>query len=402
MNPPRFCKRSEEEISFDIRAIMSKQTWIMFPFLTMWLSGWTFGCVLILKNALEGEKFLWLFGIPFWVAEIGVGGFLLYTLFYHAKLTLNQEGLTYRVWGLLPKKRFVAWHDLKKITSREIEKRGKESVQRYRTLLVILQDGSEISISATSYVDEATTRWLEHEMNDFLTGRRNFTQYNGFTLWDTEDTENSQLEELESDEYDEDLETDVFESYPADGRISYISQPENSEWTRSEEFSPFEVSRTKQFQVSKLFGALFVYLFWNGIVSVFVFTLWFGEMTQIDGAPPFGTLAWWGMFAFLIPFELIGLCLLGNVLSELFPRAVRETLIFERGIITQRTSWFGFPKTRTITLDSIMVYQITYGGSGKYDLQFITENDDSYGEISALTLADAHWLLSKYRQIVGL
>ena len=81
----------------------------------------------------------------------------------------------------------------------------------------------------------------------------------------------------------------------------------SSEIDLSEETAPTEGPLVLEPQVSplgKVFGALFFALFWNGIVSVFVFQAWKGwERGQPD----------WFLTLFLVPFVLVGLVMIGAV-----------------------------------------------------------------------------------------
>ena len=85
-----------------------------------------------------------------------------------------------------------------------------------------------------------------------------------------------------------------------------------------------------------LLGLLFVCLFWNGIVSIFIWGLYSGEM---EG--DMGVMGWWGMFVFLIPFEVIGLAMLAGFLVTLFDPFRRTSWSFGHNVIMHRIAYSG-------------------------------------------------------------
>jgi hypothetical protein len=105
-----------------------------------------------------------------------------------------------------------------------------------------------------------------------------------------------------------------------------------------EEAEPVEGPLVLEPQVSplgKLFGAIFFALFWNGIVSVFVYQAWKGwERGHPD----------WFLTVFLIPFVLVGLAAIGAVghltlaLANPRPRLTLETAAFRLGDVV-RLNW---------------------------------------------------------------
>jgi len=83
------------------------------------------------------------------------------------------------------------------------------------------------------------------------------------------------------------------------GRSSEVDRPEETVTAEGPLILEPQVS-----PFGKLFGAVFFALFWNGIVSVFVFQAWKGwERGQTD----------WFLTLFLVPFVLVGLVMIGAV-----------------------------------------------------------------------------------------
>ncbi len=80
-----------------------------------------------------------------------------------------------------------------------------------------------------------------------------------------------------------------------------------SEYRGSTDSDGFIVLKTQTPASHKLLGAVLICLFWNGIVSVFV--------SEMIGGFRLGRPQWFLTF-FLIPFEIVGLCLLGAVVYQ--------------------------------------------------------------------------------------
>ena len=387
MKTPRFCKLTNDELTVSFRALRQPHTWFALPFFAVWLTFWTGGCFALLRAALEGEKFLWLFGIPFWAAEIGVFGVILQFLLFRVRLTLNREGLTYREWGIFPKKHEIPLADLKRFRVVTIH-RNRE--WKDSALAVVLRSGEEITLGGISFKNFGSNirDWTEEYGNEFLEKYRPV----GVSELDSEI-------DSDGDENDSEEETPI-EEFHANGRYSFVPQPEESEWVRSEEYSPFEVTRTDRFCMKNFSESLFSCVFCNGIVSVFVLSLW--GVIPAKGIPEFLSAGWWGFFAFLLPFEFIGLMLFGGLLSSLFPSGVRRTLVFERGKVLRRSSWFGIPRSRTFSVENVSRYKIIRDdGKNQNILLFYDKSGAVLCKIDGLTLPDARWLRSEYRQIAG-
>ncbi len=107
--------------------------------------------------------------------------------------------------------------------------------------------------------------------------------------------------------------------------------------------------RRGRFSLAGLLGALFINLFWNGIVSVFLMALFgFGP----EGPQQFG-IGWWGMFLFLIPFEAIGLVMVVALFAVLLEPVHWTTWRFNRDEIALRDSWLGIGRTRRYDASSV-------------------------------------------------
>src|SRR5262249_30281857 len=104
-------------------------------------------------------------------------------------------------------------------------------------------------------------------------------------------------EELRRYKPDSDYDPAVKDVVPADQTIN--EPPTDCSWRCEDLFDEVEFVQRGTIEWGVLGGMLFLNLFWNGIVSVFVLTLWgFGQ------GPARFSGGWWGLFLFLIPFEV--------------------------------------------------------------------------------------------------
>ena len=150
-----------------------------------------------------------------------------------------------------------------------------------------------------------------------------------------------------------------------------------------------------------LLMSLFVCLFWNGIVGVFV-------MVLLGLAPveqPMGEGEWWLLFYFLIPFEIVGACFLFAFLLNLFKPLNVITWEINRNSIIGHTSWpiASFQKTRAIKgLDRIELretdgqpnwtFQSAKASGDNFLLVLIDHGNSECCTISDLTQGEARWL----------
>jgi hypothetical protein len=104
----------------------------------------------------------------------------------------------------------------------------------------------------------------------------------------------------------------------------------------------FAFRQNGRWNLGALAGVLFVNVFWNGIVSVFVMVL-LGRM-PIDNPPQGGE--WWFLFVFLIPFEGIGLIMVALLVIVVLEPFRRTTWCFERDCIVCRWRWPVYCRTR--------------------------------------------------------
>ena len=153
---------------------------------------------------------------------------------------------------------------------------------------------------------------------------------------------------------------------------------------------------------------MFVNLFWNGIVSVFVL--------QLLGAGPNGIAPlgaeWWGLFFFLIPFEAIGLAMFVALLAALLEPVRRTVWTFSRQSIVCRWTWLGAGRTWNWPVEQLARLEIrrddpsvkktfraslkfsasTEGDGAEYRLLMVGPEESELCSIDGLTEGEALWM----------
>jgi hypothetical protein len=228
---------------------------------------------------------------------------------------------------------------------------------------------------------------------------------------DSDDEEGDDDEEEQGDEVEAD---DL-------GALSFISgtasqsspepAPSDNSWSLTNDYADIVFTRRGRLSLAALTGLLFVNAFWNGIVSVFVLVLWgFAPVNN----PPQGA-AWWGMFVFLIPFEVIGLLMFGALVAVLLEPFHRTTIHVGYDYVRLRHAWFQFGRTwnhpisKLARIDVRRKMKTTASPQGAgfhrsalregadYRVLLIDADRQEVCQISALTEGEARWMASLIR-----
>jgi hypothetical protein len=131
--------------------------------------------------------------------------------------------------------------------------------------------------------------------------------------------------------------------------------PTDTQWEMSEGAAELAFMRRGRLALGGLGVLVFVNLFWNGIVSIFVGGLW--GLAPVQGTPAMGGPAWWGLFVFLLPFEGLGLFMLVALLHALGEPFHRTRWTFTAEGVERQNTWLGagvrrrWPVTRLARLD---------------------------------------------------
>lgn len=112
--------------------------WGIKIFLLLWFSGWTFGCLMVLRAYLnggtmdDGSPISFWFVAFFWVPEIIVAVILARLFFYKSVFYLDRRNLVLEtsILGLFKKSRSISRHAIKKIVQTSSEDNGSPSEGR--------------------------------------------------------------------------------------------------------------------------------------------------------------------------------------------------------------------------------------------------------------------------------
>ncbi len=182
--------------------------------------------------------------------------------------------------------------------------------------------------------------------------------------------------------------------------------PDDSNWHCKKLPNGLELHRQGRLQIGAVAGLVFVNAFWSGIVSVFVLGL-FGFMPGHNGIP--AGFGWWGMFVFLIPFEVIGLTMLAGLVVATVEPFRRTCWRVNQGQASCETKWpllrrlvqFRIDSTdhlelRFVDEDSEQeVWWRSWQGwmdSGSFQLTFVDTSNTDICTLGGLTEGEARWI----------
>jgi hypothetical protein len=304
-------------------------------FMLLWLTGWSVGCVFLLGNAIKEPKlFNILFAMPFWAGEIFGIVILLRSFFSREYFLLNAAGAAFTRRIVIPlTTRIVPVEEIKSFQKCTIR---RDSESGHITLGVKMETlGRPLYFAAELTAPECD--WLADQLNDCLSSLAGF-------VGDTEDDiQEPVVNEEKKDDSAKQENAEEKEGDPSNDGNIYILElsktpcepPSDSRWERIDEIDSITFLQRGRILWNMLFGFLFATLFCNGIISVFVLNLWGFLQDQPKG------FEWWFLFFFLIPFEIIGLCIFLGLFYQIFEPFRRTRWKFGKQEIECRWTWFG-------------------------------------------------------------
>ena len=188
---------------------------------------------------------------------------------------------------------------------------------------------------------------------------------------------------------------------------SPLRPPSDTHWRRVDDFDAIVFSRRGRFDAASFGTLLFVNLFWNGIVSVFIFALFSGDVDAPQG------MSWWGMFVFLIPFEIIGLGMFLALLAAFLEPVRRITWRIGHHSIQKRLTWAGVGPRWTWWIDRLDRLEVhdeqgtarlvdlgvgaektrrVPSGEGQFKLCFVDDQNAVLCGIDRLSHGEARWM----------
>lgn len=304
-------------------------------FLLFFLSGWSLGCFLITRVALEHPEIPnvagasvfcigWFFA--FWV--------LVGQLFGRERLVLNADGLTLRQGSWWLQRTFVPLGELVVFgAAREdasVSAGGSTKTRKIdiRSVGRPLRCGEGLPINEQNELKEKLRRLLKSLQQNSATQRV----------------------------YPPLADKTVFRRRPGGGLGEAvlrtpndlpIPKPGDSRTKLVDDFHRVRFITRGRFHLGAIFGTAMVAGFWCGITGVFVYNLWWGGPDQPQG------LDWLMQFLFLIPFELIGLAfLLMVVLVIVDPLRAWVTTLTPQEVV-DGFGWIGLGRFRRYLLGRI-------------------------------------------------
>lgn len=262
-------------------------------FLIVWLTGWSFGCALLIHQVItKRELGMLLFGIPFWAAWLFVAGFILYLLLGRTYFALTSQGAFHILRVLAPiSQRYVPLDEVKGFGPCSRLTGDKRPQTEYGIEMHTVGKPVKLLMG----ISQAERDWLCFRLNQQLALLD--PERPAFRLPDDSRVATATRAVKSS----KDKEVLQLGAVPLD-------PPSDNTWELYEGMA-LEFTQRGRFQPTALGAILFACLFWNVIVSVFLYALF------VEGGPP--GVMWWGVLLFLMPFIAIGLVLIGAVLAVL-------------------------------------------------------------------------------------
>ncbi len=376
-----------------MRVTFRARQWGLTAFLTLWLTMWTVGCVVLAHEVIVKQQlFLILFGIPFWAAWFFVAAVLLASITRRQELVVDSQGLRYVDRAIIRlKNRWIPRDEFRGFDVVERPVRRNNSNAQVQTGLEIRAAGKPLFIFAGLPDDEL--HWLAHQLSQLVDALPGQTAPSDAEIAGISTTAASA-------------------TYPQSLTLSReeVEPPSDCSWQRLSDFGALTFVQFGRWSWGGVLGMLFISAFWNGIVGLFVLQL-FG-MAPVHA--PQGT-EWWFLLLFLIPFELIGLAMVVGLLFTILEPARQRVWRFDANQIECRWSWLGIGPRWTYRVESLgridlvrakigrksgNQVQLPSGGAwsqdgSRFGLSLVRPDNIQLCQIKPLTEGEARWIADK-------
>lgn len=373
---PSFRQVRIEEVNEDLELSYRPQRWGEAGCLSLWLTGWSAGCIMLVGKTLSDPSFFHILAaIPFLASWFFVFGILVWMLFGVERVRLGLEGLDYRTTALVGlSRRTVPRTELKGVRA-DVRVRNKAT----EPCLTFETQGQPIHFAAG--ISEQEQRWLIERLNDYLNtlGPLEAPNGPGAASICKQITSPGEILQAAAIPLEPLSESRINVRYHADA-VAFIWQGERS--------------------MSAMAGITFFNLFWNGIVGLFLYK-------QVQD--------WnWFLFFFMIPHEIIGLCIFALWLAALTAPAWRLTWTFGERQVTRHLSVsdadaivFNFSWSKRFDIrppvrielrrreekkQSGSLWALLSHPDGEYILSFRGEDAKKMPAIKHLTEGDGRWI----------
>lgn len=348
---------SGERLAFTHR----QRQWGTGCFLLLWLTGWTVGCVFLVGVVAKDPKIQnLLFAVPFWASWIFVFCLVLTMFLQSERFAIDESGVSFVRRVIVPiRTRLVPLDEIQRF--KNCSKVTDSESGRTKAGIEMQTIGQPLCFAWG--LPEQERDWLKYQLNQCLAALR------GAALPEAQAAPKEEVPES-ADAEQSALETLTPAKTP-------LEPPSDSRWRRAEDFRDVIFVQHGRFSLSALGVLLFINAFWNGIVSVFVGVLCFGDA---NGKPAGGE--WWGLFVFLIPFEVIGLVMFLALLAALIEPLRRTQWRFTDSMIERRTKWLGIGPKQRHWVDGLSRIELRAAGGGKRRRGISLQNIAATGEDS--------------------
>ncbi len=359
--------------------------------LIAWLSGWTAGCVMLVRELLtKFEWFLLLFATPFFAAWVAVSGLVFYLLFGRQRLVITRNELQCLSQAIVTyRRRVIPLDEVARAAMGSVVIENDDGPATTERVVRIETLGQPVQFAQGISAQEAA--WLAETINvclDNLAPRR--AALSAFDALHDELPNDLNDEDPLADWFTDNVEGDpVLVFQPSRDRLP---QPSDSHWKLSRRGRTLEFTHRGRWSPGAVGGATFLNLFWNGIVGVFV----------VELVEDFR----WFLALFLAPFVLVGLVMVFAWLCAITAPLWGVQYRIRFGRIECRRWSPAFGKTSTQEFERLDRIEITEPGfstntidfppknfsEGDYQLALIDDQMATLCKIEALTEGEALWM----------
>lgn len=295
-------------------------------FMLIWLTGWTAACAVLSYKYLTTDEAIFLYaGLAMWTFWLVSFFMILSSFFGKFRLSLNPDGLTLAEGLFFPRVR--RQYPLDELFGFQecLTQQGNKGRVIYQIEVrcwgIPHQFGQQLSGDEREEVVKLLNAALTH-----LKQRR----LNRAQLPDAPRIIVRRDAASRGDDPHE-LPSITAADRPCD-------PPEDCRWQHHDDIDADVFSNRGRLELKQILLLAVVSAFWNGIVSVFIFG---GLLGWLPGGHQLRGTEWLFLFLFLVPFELIGLFLIGSVLFKILePVRVTRWTLDAQGV-TCRVAWLG-------------------------------------------------------------
>jgi hypothetical protein len=381
--------RSGQELS----VYYSPRNWARGIFLTVFLIGWSSGCVMMVGQALAGGGvFMWVFATPFLAAWWFVAWALHQALFTWERLHVGPNGLVHEQRGVLGvSRRKLPLSEVRSLAPALTKGTDEQGPQNY---LLIRTVGRPVEFAKG--VSDGEVLWLAELLQSHCSVLCGGAEpMGGESPQDEgeEETNAAESDATESDESAAEEKAEVSRIEILEPAERPLEPPSDCRFVLRHGFDGEHFERRGQWSLAGIVGATLINAFWNGIVGVVVWQL----VQQFQ----------WFLFFFLIPFELVGLVLITVWVAALFAPAFLNVWSFGGYEIVRRTSFFGLGGSKRYPVTSLDRIELRERAPtpavnspqvdlarrlGDFSLSFVTRDEQELVEITGLTEGEARWM----------